>query len=65
MRQWGTCAHREAQVKKGTRAFLAHEMQPRTEMESRAHREAQVKQGTRAFLAHEMQPRTEMEKHHE
>jgi len=26
-------AHREAQVKQGTRAFLAHEMQPRTEME--------------------------------
>ena len=26
-------AHREAQEKRGTRAFLAHEMQPRTEME--------------------------------
>ena len=25
--------HREAQVNQGTRAFLAHEMQPRTEME--------------------------------
>ena len=57
--------HREAQVNQGTRAFLAHEMQPRTEMESRAHREAQANLGTRAFLAHEMQPRTEMEEEYE
>ena len=27
-------AHREAQEKRGTRAFLAHEMQPRTEVDS-------------------------------